>query len=160
MKNNSKTSHQKHTPKWLQISDQYLLAIVEHTVATLEERQDINPSYKIPPLFAAIHLHQAIRASIKSNLMGHHSVAIALLRQCVESLTVIEIGLQKSDLMKKLIDIWRKDQGHGKLRKKLQDERWSSYGTGIWNEPWEEFFGNLAKSEEHTSELQSLAYLV
>lgn len=144
MKNNMKVSSQQPMPKWLQISDQYLLTIIEHTVASLEERQDVDPEYKMPPLFAALHLHQAIRASIRSNSMGHHSVAIALIRQCVESLTIIEIGLQKSDFMKTLIDVWRKDQGHGELRKKLQSERWSSYGNGVWDEPWEEFFGNLA----------------
>ncbi len=131
-------------PDWLNISNQSLLLIIEHTVASLEERQDIDPKYRLAPVLAAAHLHQAIRASIQSNLAGHHSVAIALLRQCVEAITVIEIGLQNSELMETLLDSWRKDKGHGTLRKRLQTEKWSNYGPGLWGEPWEEYFGNLA----------------
>lgn len=131
-------------PDWLKVSNQFLLPIIEHAAASVEERKDIDPTDRLAPLLAAIHLHQSIRASMSSNSAGHHSIAIALLRQCVEALTVVEIGLQSPELVKTLLEIWRKDKSHGTLRKRLQTDRWSSYGPGLWAEPWEEYFGNLA----------------
>lgn len=35
---------------------------------------------------------------------------------------------------------------HGELRAKLEKDVWPLYGSGLWDEPWRGFFGNLARA--------------
>lgn len=99
------------------------------------------------PYCALLHFRACLLASIQENRQGEHSVAACLLRQCVESLTLIEIGLLEESIGAPLVRDWHDgNKSHGELRRVLESQIWPRYGTGLWTEPWAEFFGNLAKA--------------
>ena len=76
----------------------------------------------------------------RANREGMHANAISLLRQCVEGISVIELGIcghldAESTLLK-----WEDDGiTPGTLRRWLQDNVWAQYGMGLWTEPWQDF---------------------
>jgi hypothetical protein len=58
-----------------------------------------------------------------------------------------------------LLEAWKTGKkSQGELRRALQREIWPSYGTGLWNEPWAEFYANLAQAVQpyahYTQQLQ------
>lgn len=120
---------------------------MEHTSASLYERNDLNAHVRIAPLLASYHLHQCVLSSVDANEKGRHSVAMALLRQCVEALTIVDVGLQPHEFATDVLLSWVEDRlTQGQIRKKLEAERWPQYGHGLWQEPWAEYFGNLARA--------------
>lgn len=96
---------------------------------------------------ALLQLADCLKTSVLANLHGKHSVAVCLIRQSVEALTLVDIGLQEETFSYPLLQAW--DDGkksHGDLRCKLEQHVWPRYGNGLWGETWTEFFGNLARS--------------
>jgi hypothetical protein len=103
-----------------------------------------------------------------ANENGKHSVAICLVRQCVEALTIAELGLQDKSYADPLLKAWEVGKkSHGELRASLEKHVWPKYGYGLWEETWSEFFGNLARAVQpyahYTNELmgwqfQTIAY--
>jgi hypothetical protein len=72
---------------------------------------------------------------------------MALLRQCVEALTIVDVGLQPHEFATDVLLSWVEDRlTQGQIRKKLEAERWPQYGCGLWQESWGEYFGNLARA--------------
>jgi hypothetical protein len=135
-------------PKWLQITDELLVGLLRTVHSTLES----NPSVKdhhltVIPQLAVFHLSACLHSSMDANENGLHSAAVCLVRQCVEALTVIELGMQPPAFKDCLLQEW--DNGkhsHGELRRLLEDHVWPTYGKGLWGEPWAEFFGNFARA--------------
>jgi hypothetical protein len=131
----------------LKVCHENLIPLLEHTSASISEREDLTAYVRIAPLSASYHLHQCTLSSIDANENGRYSVAMALLRQCVEALTIIEVGLQSSEFATSVLDAWLKDKlTPGQIRKKLETEVWSKYEFGLWEESWSEYFGNLARA--------------
>jgi len=110
---------------------------------------------------ALIHFIHCLNLSIESNRKGQHAVAICLLRQCYESLAVIEVGLLKNIEHKTpLLADWLKgNKTAGALRKTLADVIWPSYGAGLWGETWAQFMSEFTKAlhpyAHYSPELQS-----
>jgi hypothetical protein len=80
-------------------------------------------------------------------------------RQSVEALTIAEIGLQPTEFAEPLLVAWNSGKkSQGELRKALEKDVWPSYGTGLWDESWAEFYGNMARAVQpyahYTPELQ------
>ena len=99
------------------------------------------------PYCALLHLADCLKTSILANLQGKHSVAVCLIRQSVEALTLVDIGLQDETFSCPLLQAWDDDkESHGDLRRKLEQHVWPRYGSGLRGETWAEFFGNLARS--------------
>lgn len=62
-------------------------------------------------------------------------------------MTIIDVGLQVADSRDVIINNWRSGKmTTGALRKHLEREVWPRYGSGLWDEPWKEYFANLAKA--------------
>lgn len=134
-------------PRWLEICQENLIPLLEHTSASLSERNDLAADVLIAPLLASFHLHQCVLSSVDANEKGRHSVALALLRQCVEALTIVEVGLQPHEFAADVLLSWVEDRiTQGQIRKRLETERWPQYGHGLWQESWAEYFGNLARA--------------
>jgi hypothetical protein len=134
-------------PRWLEICHQNLIPLLEHTSASLSERNDLDPHVRTAPLLASYHLHQCVLSSVDANEKGRYSVAMALLRQCIEALTIVDAGLQPGGFATEVLLSWRQGQSRqGQIRKTLEAERWPLYGRGLWQEPWAEYFGNLARA--------------
>jgi hypothetical protein len=69
------------------------------------------------------------------------------MRQCVESLTVVELGMIDKTLGDRLLEDFSAGKStHGELRMSLEKNAWSRYGTGLWNEPWSEYFSELSRA--------------
>jgi predicted nucleic acid-binding Zn ribbon protein len=99
------------------------------------------------PYCSLLHFRACLLASVQGNSRGEHSLAACLLRQCVESLTLIEVGLLEESIGEPLARDWHDGKrSHGELRRELESKVWIRYGTGLWKESWCEFFANLAKA--------------
>lgn len=134
-------------PLWLRISTQNLIPLLEHTSACISERTDLAVHVRSVPLLASYHLHQCILSSIDANEKGRYSVAMALLRQCVETLTIVEVGFQSPKFATNIISGFSEGRfTQGQIRQKLESEIWNKYGVGLWSESWSEYYGNLARA--------------
>jgi hypothetical protein len=115
------------------------------------------------PQLAVFHLDACLNASIEANAALTPTVAMCLLRQCVETLTIIDVGLQPSKYRDPVLDTWHEGKKTtGALRKDLEQEIWPRYGPGIWDESWSEYFSNLAQAvhphAHYTSQLKGGRY--
>jgi hypothetical protein len=100
-----------------------------------------------------------------ANEKGKHLAAVCLVRQSIEALTIVEISLQKASFAQPLLDGWKAGKKkHGDLRKILEKEIWPTYGSGLWDEPWSDFYGNLARAVQpyahYTTELEGWLHTV
>jgi hypothetical protein len=125
---------------------------------------DLPTASKPIPELALCHHAGCIEAAGYANRRGKHSAAMCLVRQSLEALTVAEIGLQKPAFAAPLLKAWwtgKKSQGE--LRSALERDIWASYGTGLWDEPWAEFYGNFARAVQpyahYTQELQGWQFV-
>lgn len=83
----------------------------------------------------------------RANRDGMHANALALTRQCIEAISVIEVGLCGHQDSESILLQWNDDRlTPGALRKWLSDHVWVAYGSGLWHETWAEFMGRLAKA--------------
>lgn len=146
-------------PEWFRIGDELLWPLIGMGLATA--RSQPMPTVDLRPLAELALCHHAgcMEASIHINRRGKHSAAVCLIRQSVEALTIAEIGLQPAEFAEPLLAGWNKGKkSHGELRKALEREVWPNYGSGLWDETWSEFYGNLARAVQpyahYTSELQ------
>ncbi|WP_154394707.1 hypothetical protein [Burkholderia pseudomallei] len=81
----------------------------------------------------------------KANREGMHANALSLTRQCLESLSVIELGICGHKDAESVLLKWDSDElTAGKLRAWLEQRVWSSYGTGLWHETWATFMREFA----------------
>lgn len=96
---------------------------------------------------AVFHLATCMETAnfANQNQNNFYSVAVCLLRQCVETLSVIDLALQEPEYSRDRLRKWENSKlSPGELRKALESDVWPRYGSGLWGEPWREFFANLA----------------
>lgn len=146
-------------PRWLKISDELLWPLVGMSLTSVTGRTASSFDLFIVPYYAGCHLAGCIEASMFANRQGKHSTSISLIRQSVEALTILELGLQSPEWADPIIADWKHGRlSHGQIRAKLEKAIWPSYGTGLWDESWSEYFGNLARAVQpyahYTPELQ------
>lgn len=134
-------------PAWKKITDEVGGPILTTVDATLKKKESPNLNTSLIPHLALYHLDACLNASIEANAKAQPSCAISLIRQCVESLTIIDLGLQEAAYKDPILEKWHAGQRTtGEVRKFLAQDIWPRYKTGIWNESWEEYFSNLAKA--------------
>ncbi|PLT18882.1 hypothetical protein [Ralstonia mannitolilytica] len=76
-----------------------------------------------------------------------HANALALTRQCIEAISVVELGICKHPDAEAMLLKWDEDRATaGELRKWLQTNVWPNYGTGLWAEPWGVFMREFASA--------------
>ncbi|MBZ0320871.1 MAG: hypothetical protein K8L91_30940 [Anaerolineae bacterium] len=133
-------------PKWLILTDELLWPLVGMGLNSLNFIwASSNPDLGSIPYASLLHFAHSLETSMVTNEAGKHSVAICLLRQCVETVTLIDIGLQETTFSEPLLASWKAGKkSHGELRAKLEENIWPNYGTGFWDENWTEYFRNFA----------------
>jgi len=146
-------------PRWFELGDRLMWPLVGMGVATARSHRLSTPDLQALAELAICHHAGYLEASNYANRRGKHSPAICLIRQSVEALTIAEIGIQRREFAEPLLLGWKNGKkSHGELRKALEQDVWASYGTGLWDETWAEFYGNLARAVQpyahYTSELQ------
>lgn len=101
----------------------------------------------VVPDLALQHFVECWQVSAEVNRKGWHSVALCLVRQCVEAFSLVELGLSDAAPGRDLLRRWLNGQlTAGALRAGLESSLWPRYGTGLWDEPWADFAGNLARA--------------
>ena len=134
-------------PKWLELGEPLIGSILAIAKTTLEQSQLADFDLAQIPVLSVYHFASSLDTSIDANQKGRHSVAISLTRHCIEALTLIDVGLQDEAFALPLLDKWRDGKKNsGNLRQGLEKSIWPRYGTGLWDEPWGEFFGNLSRA--------------
>lgn len=137
----------KKRPKWLILGESLLDPVVGTGLTITRNLTFGNPQVEPLPYMAVCHFANCLETSIDANKDGKHSVAICLVRQCLEALTIVDVGLQNPAYAEPLLLAWSEGKKTtGALRQKLEQDIWPHYGKGLWDETWAEFFGNLALS--------------
>ena len=135
-------------PRWLELGEQLLVPILALAQKSLDKpwatgEYDISQIAKL----AIFHLAASLDSSLDANEKGRHAVGISLTRQCIEALTLIDVGLQDEAFAVPLLQRWRDGtKSSGELRQELEKKVWPNYGNGLWDEPWSEYFGNLSRA--------------
>jgi len=113
----------------------------------LDDRRSGREPLATIPRLALFHLLGCLQTSMSANERGEHSVAMSLLRQCVETLFVVELGFQDATLRDPVIAKWvesRKPQSE--MRQYLDEIMPRRQDAGLWNESWYEFVSNLTRA--------------
>jgi hypothetical protein len=103
------------------------------------------PQVRSAPMLAHWFLLDTLLLANQANREGMHANALALTRQCVEAITVVELGVCGHPDAEAVLVEWDADRiTPGKLRAWLQTNVWPRYGSGLWREPWSAFMREFA----------------
>jgi hypothetical protein len=134
-------------PAWLYLHEELMPSIAHEYQRRLGSLNTGDLTLDVIPECSLQHWLECYDVAKDANLGGKHAVALCLLRQVVESSTTIELGLVDLSIARNLLDAWHDGSIQvGKIRAQLEKSVWRSYGKGLWDESWAEFFGNLAKA--------------
>ena len=131
-------------PEWFRLSEEATGQVMSR-IADAVTANSISLQVRFAPRLAHWFMLDSLLLANRANREGMHANALSLTRQCLESLSVIELGMcghaeSEATLMK-----WdRDDLTAGKLRAWLERNVWPQYGSGIWNEPWSVFMREFA----------------
>jgi hypothetical protein len=133
-------------PKWFQLGEQA-------TPETMRRLVKATSSTRLPvqvnrfPEQALWFCMNTLFIANGANREGKHANAPSLTRQCLEALSVIELGLTGTAPAVEVLHRWEKDEmTAGEVRKWLEANVWPTYGNGLWEEPWADFMGSLARA--------------
>jgi hypothetical protein len=146
-------------PKWFAIGDALLWPLVGMAASACRANKLSTPDLSALGELAIYHHAGCLEASTSINQRGKHSVAVGLVRQSVEALSIAEVALQNPSFAEPLLVAWKEGKrSHGEIRKALEQSVWPSYGSGLWSESWQEFYANLSRAVQpyahYTPELQ------
>jgi hypothetical protein len=98
------------------------------------------------PHYAGKHCLQSVRLSRLANEGGAHAVAVGLLRDAVEALSLAALAISPNSEKVRLLREWNDERlSAGEVRKHLEARVWPSVTiTGLLGEPWTKFWANLA----------------
>ena len=100
---------------------------------------------KFLPQKAHWFLLDSLLLANQANREGMHANALSLTRQCVEAMSVVELGLCGHKDAESTLHQWEKDDlTPGKLRAWLEANVWPAYGSGLWTESWASFMRQFA----------------
>ena len=100
---------------------------------------------RMSPMLAHWFMLDSLLLANRANREGMHANALSLTRQCLESLTVIELGVCRHAEAEANLLKWDCDAlTAGKLRAWLETNVWPQYGSGLWTEPWATFMREFA----------------
>lgn len=133
-------------PDWFKLAEPFTEATHPRIRVALND-VGLDPQIRNSPMLAYWFLMDTLELSDHANRRGMHAPALAIIRQCVESLSVIELGLCGHDGAERALLEWEADKrSGGELRKWLQGNVWGGYGSGLWNESWSDLMHQYAKA--------------
>jgi hypothetical protein len=146
-------------PDWFTLGDALQWALIGMGIAAARNHRLSTLDLQSLAELALCHHAGCLESSNYANRRGKHSAAICLVRQSVEALTIVEVGLQPPQFAEPLLFAWKAGKKtQGDLRKALERDVWPSCGKGLWDESWAEFYGNLARAVQpyahYTPDLQ------
>ena len=133
-------------PEWFALSEELSPLVFQRLSFALSNVQ-LPISIKLQPLQAFWHLMNVLYLANQANREGMHANALSITRQCIECISIIELGLSRHDEATELLVRWNDDKVKpGELRAWLEKNVWSQYGVGLWSESWSDYMAALAKS--------------
>ena len=133
-------------PLWFAISEKAKEPIMRRISSAVH---DLNMHVQVrnAPMLAHWFILDTLTIANRANREGMHANAIALIRQSVEAISIVELGVCRHNLAEaKLLDWEGQRVTAGKLRMWLEAEVWPSYGDGLWSENWTDFMKEFAKA--------------
>ncbi|MBD8555436.1 hypothetical protein IFT84_13070 [Rhizobium sp. CFBP 8762] len=131
-------------PDWFKINEEATSQIMMRISASVTA-SDMVLQVRSSSMLAYWFVLDTLLLANQANRDGMHANALALTRQCVEAISVIELGVCGHPDAEAALLRWESDGlTPGKLRVWLQANLWSNYGSGLWNEPWSTFMREFA----------------
>lgn len=133
-------------PDWFRLAD----IATEETMQRISKdvaSNNMDLQIKNPPMLAHWFMLDSLLLANRANKDGMHANALALTHQCIESISIIELGICRHPEAATILLKCEKDQvTTGKLRKWLEENVWNTYGSGLWSEPWSIFMYEFSKA--------------
>lgn len=99
------------------------------------------------PMQAHWFILDSLLLANQANREGMHANALSLTRQCLEAISVVEVGLCCHPEAPEILARWDSDQlTPGEVRRWLSENVWATYGCGLWIESWGDFMAKLARA--------------
>lgn len=131
-------------PEWFTILEEANPQIMRR-IAEAVSANSMSTQVKHAPKLAYWFTVDTFLLANQANRDGMHANALALTRQCVEAINIIELGICKHRDAEAVLLKWEADSlTPGKLRVWLQDNVWPQYRSGLWSEPWSTFMREFA----------------
>jgi hypothetical protein len=131
-------------PEWFTISEQINGEVMKRIAKTVSATR-MSPQVNSLPMLAHWFVLDTLLIAHKANKDGMHANALALTRQCIEAISVIELGVCGHKDAEATLLKWEDDSlTPGKLRAWLSANVWPQYGAGLWQEPWSIFMREFA----------------
>lgn len=138
--------HEKQ-PLWFTLGEELMWPLVGMAASSCRAHKLSTPDLQALGELAIWHHAGCLETSIHANKRGKHSAALCLIRQSIEAISIAELALQPPEFAEPLLIAWKEEKKtHGEIRKALEREVWPQYGSGLWKEPWADFYGNLARA--------------
>lgn len=134
----------RHAPEWFTISEEANPQIMRR-IAEAASSNKMALQVKSAAALAHWFTLDSLLLANQANRDGMHANALALTRQCLEAMGVIELGICGHPDAEATLLKWEDDRlPAGKVRAWLQDNVWPQYGSGLWTEPWSTFMREFA----------------
>ena len=136
----------KKMPEWFVIGDVANSQVMQR-IADAVSANTMSPQVKFSPTLAHWFILDSLLLSNRANRDGMHANAIVLMRQCIEAISIVELGICKHPDAESILLKWDDDGvTAGKLRGWLQNNVWINYGSGLWAEPWSTFMEEFSRA--------------
>lgn len=133
-------------PEWFKFNEEATSQIMRR-IADAVSANAMTLQVKSAPMLAHWFILDTLLLANQANRDGMHANALALTRQCVEAISVVELGVCGHPDAEATLLKWEADElTAGKLRAWLQAHVWPRYGSGLWNEPWSTFMREFASA--------------
>jgi len=100
------------------------------------------------PHYAGKHTLQSVRLSRLANEGGAHAIAVGLLRDAVEALSLVALAISHDSENVKFLNQWNEEKlSSGEVRQVLDTRVWPNAAlSGLWGESWISFWASLARA--------------
>lgn len=134
------------TPDWFRLTEE-VTGVVMGRVAAAVASNAMSLQVRSLPILAHWFVLDSLLLANQANREGMHAHALALTRQCVEAIGVIELGICGHPGAESTLLRWEADRlSPGPLRAWLEANAWSAYGAGLWSETWSLFMREFANA--------------
>lgn len=131
-------------PEWFTRAEEAFHPVHQRVAAALKSH-DLPTHLSLAPQEAVYFFVHAMQIAYEANKAGIHANALSQTRYCIEALTIIELGMCRTNGREGMLEDWLEGKASpGKIRQWLARKVWPSYGTGLWSESWEHFMAKLA----------------
>jgi hypothetical protein len=133
-------------PEWFKIMDTATRQVMQR-IADAVSANTMSLQVKSSPMLAHWFILDTLSLANQANREGMHANALALTRQCIEAISVVELGICHHPDAEGMLLKWEDDRATaGEMRKWLQANVWPQYGAGLWTEPWDVFMREFASA--------------